>query len=47
MSEVGRDDDRGLASFLPGLTIGALIGAIIAGSSLWTRRRRRRSRGGA
>lgn len=34
-------EDHGTASFLRGLTIGALIGAIIAGSSIWTRRRRR------
>jgi hypothetical protein len=38
----GRDDDRSTASFLRGLTIGAIIGAIVAGSSLWSRRRRRR-----
>ena len=36
------DDDRSTASFLRGLTIGAIIGAILAGSSLWSRRRRRR-----
>ncbi|MEA2609856.1 MAG: hypothetical protein QOJ75_2099 [Chloroflexota bacterium] len=35
---------RSSASFLRGLTIGALIGAIIAGSSLWSLRRRRRGR---
>ena len=35
-------EDRSVASFLRGLTLGALVGAIIAGSSLWTRRRRRR-----
>jgi hypothetical protein len=40
-------DDRSTGSFLRGLTIGALIGAIIAGSSLWSRRRRRRRRGRA
>jgi hypothetical protein len=28
------------SSFLRGLTIGALLGAVIAGSSLWQRRRR-------
>ena len=36
------DDDRSTASFLRGLTIGAIIGAILAGSSLWSRKRRRR-----
>jgi hypothetical protein len=36
-----RDDDRTTASFLRGLTIGAIIGAILAGSSIWSRRRRR------
>jgi hypothetical protein len=34
--------DTTLASFLRGLTLGALIGAVIAGSSLWSRHRRRR-----
>jgi hypothetical protein len=28
-------DDRELAKFLRGLTIGALIGAVIAGSRIW------------
>ena len=28
-------DERELAKFLRGLTIGALIGAVIAGSRLW------------
>lgn len=37
----GADDARKSASFLRGLTIGAILGAIIAGSSLWSRRRRR------
>jgi hypothetical protein len=36
-----RDDDRSTASFLRGLTIGAIIGAILAGSSIWSRRKRR------
>jgi hypothetical protein len=36
--------DRTAASFLRGLTLGAVIGAIIAGSSLWARRRRRPDR---
>jgi hypothetical protein len=34
------EDERN--SFVRGMTIGAILGAIIAGSSLWTRRRRRR-----
>ncbi len=38
----GRDDGRTSASFLRGLTLGAILGAIIAGSSLWSRRRRAR-----
>ena len=33
-------DERTLAKFLRGLTIGALLGAVIAGSRLWTRIRR-------
>jgi hypothetical protein len=33
------DDARGLGTFLRGLTIGALIGAVIAGSTIWSRRR--------
>jgi hypothetical protein len=28
-------------SFVRGLTLGAILGAIIAGSSVWSRRRRR------
>ena len=36
------DDDRATSSFLRGLTLGAILGAIIAGSSLWTRWRRGR-----
>jgi hypothetical protein len=36
-----QDDGRSTASFLRGLTIGAIIGAILAGSSIWSRRRRR------
>ena len=38
------DDARSTSSFLRGLTIGAILGAIIAGSSLWSRWRRRRTR---
>jgi hypothetical protein len=33
-------DDRSAAKFLRGLTIGALLGAIIAGSRIWARFRR-------
>ena len=32
-----RDEDRTTASFLRGMTIGAILGAILAGSSLWAR----------
>ena len=34
--------DDGRNSFVRGMTIGAIIGAIVAGSSLWSRRRRGR-----
>ncbi|MEO8436943.1 MAG: hypothetical protein ABI562_00685 [Chloroflexota bacterium] len=37
------DEGRTAASFMRGLTLGAIIGAIIAGSSIWSRRRRRPS----
>ena len=30
-------DERTIAKFLRGLTIGALLGAVIAGSRIWTR----------
>jgi hypothetical protein len=33
-------DDRTLGKFLRGLTIGALLGAVVAGSRLWARLRR-------
>ena len=33
----GRDEDRTTASFLRGMTLGAIVGAIVAGSSLWAR----------
>jgi hypothetical protein len=36
------DDDRTATTFVRGLTLGALLGAAVAGSSLWTRRRRAR-----
>jgi hypothetical protein len=35
------DDTPRMAVFLRGLTIGALVGAAIAGSALWERTRRR------
>jgi hypothetical protein len=35
-------DETGTSSFLRGLTIGAIVGAIIAGSTFWSRRRQRR-----
>ncbi len=35
-----RTDDRTTATFLRGLTIGALLGAVIAGSRIWARFRR-------
>jgi hypothetical protein len=38
--------DDGRNAFVRGMTIGAIIGAIVAGSSLWSRRRRRRSEPG-
>jgi hypothetical protein len=39
------DDGRTTSSFVRGLTLGAILGAIIAGSSLWSRWwRGRRSR---
>jgi hypothetical protein len=38
----GGDVDPRLAAFLRGVTIGALVGAAIAGSALWERALRRR-----
>jgi hypothetical protein len=37
-------DDRTRTSFVRGLTLGALLGAAVAGSSLWSRRRRARQK---
>ncbi len=34
--------DEQMATFLRGLTVGALIGAAIAGSRIWQRQRRKR-----
>jgi hypothetical protein len=36
------DPEADRRSFVRGMTIGAIIGAIVAGSSLWTRRQSRR-----
>ena len=41
-----RSDDLTTAKFLRGLTLGAILGAIIAGSSIWSRRFRRNVDGG-
>ena len=38
-----RTDDFTTSTFLRGLTLGAILGAIIAGSSIWSRHFRRRS----
>jgi hypothetical protein len=35
----GQDDDPRAAQFVRGLALGALVGAAIAGSTLWQRRR--------
>lgn len=40
-------DEQTTAKFLRGLTLGAIIGAVVAGSSLWTRRRRSATRSDA
>jgi hypothetical protein len=40
------DADPRVASFLRGVTIGALVGAAIAGSALWERAARRRAAAG-
>ena len=37
MSHGRREEDWTTASFLRGMTIGAIVGAIIAGSSVWAR----------
>ena len=40
---LGQDDRDPTGRFIRGLTLGALLGAIIAGSSIWTKARARRS----
>lgn len=41
---LGQDERDPTGRFLRGLTLGALLGAIIAGSSIWTKARARRAR---
>jgi hypothetical protein len=36
--EPRRVSDQTTATFIRGLTVGALLGAVIAGSSIWSRR---------
>ena len=40
---LGQDERDPTGRFLRGLTLGALLGAIIAGSSIWTKARARRA----
>ena len=40
---LGQDDRDPTGRFVRGLTLGALLGAIIAGSSIWSRARARRA----
>jgi hypothetical protein len=42
--EPRRVSDQTTATFIRGLTVGALLGAIIAGSSIWSRRAAARKR---
>ena len=42
---LGEDDGHASATFVRGLTLGALIGAAIAGSAIWHRRQRRGAAG--
>jgi hypothetical protein len=44
VSDGSGGDDRTRTSFVRGLTLGALLRAAVAGSSLWTRRRRARQK---
>ncbi len=37
----GQRDDDALGAFVRGATVGAFIGAVIAGSTIWRRARRR------
>ena len=38
-----RDDARRTTTFLRGLTLGAIVGAAVAGSTIWSRWRRNRA----
>jgi hypothetical protein len=40
-SRLGTRDDDPLAMFVRGATVGAFVGAVIAGSTIWRRLRRR------
>lgn len=40
LSELLSDEEPRASTFLRGLTIGALVGAAIAGSTIWGRRRK-------
>jgi hypothetical protein len=42
--EPRRISDQTTATFIRGLTVGALLGAVIAGSSIWSRRAAARKR---
>ncbi len=44
LSDLLADEQPRMGTFLRGLTIGALVGAAIAGSTIWQRRRRERAR---
>jgi hypothetical protein len=37
---LGNDDEARSRSFIRGLTVGAIVGAMIAGSTIWQRRHR-------
>jgi hypothetical protein len=43
LADLLAEEQPRMSTFLRGLTIGALVGAAIAGSTLWSRRRRRRT----
>jgi len=45
LSELLEHEQPRIAKFLRGLAIGALVGAAIAGSTIWQRRRRQQQHG--